>query len=65
MKNYTRNFLAIPFILIALTACSTVPLTGRPQLDLVPSFTMLSMSFQQTAGIFKHPSLGSNADRQN
>ena len=37
-------------ILIAsflLTSCSTVPLTGRRQLDLIPSSTMLAMSFQQ------------------
>lgn len=30
-----------------LVSCSTVPVTGRSQLDLVPESTMLSMSFQQ------------------
>ena len=36
------------FILIAIiVSCATVPLTGRRQLDLIPTSTMLSMSFQQ------------------
>jgi len=34
----------IPFFLLA---CSTVPLTGRSQLNFIPDSTMLSMSFQQ------------------
>lgn len=40
------NYRVILFMLLVLEACSTVPLTGRRQLDLVPSSTMLSMSFQ-------------------
>ena len=30
-----------------LISCSTVPITGRSQLDLVPDSTMLAMSFQE------------------
>lgn len=38
----------LPALLLTLIlACSTVPLTGRRQLDLIPASTMLSMSFQQ------------------
>ena len=47
MKNDVSYIPVILFILIVFGACSTVPLTGRRQLDLVPSSTMLSMSFQQ------------------
>jgi predicted Zn-dependent protease len=36
-------------IVLAMTiiACSSVPITGRTQLSLIPSATMLSMSYQQ------------------
>lgn len=34
-------------ILITLTSCSTVPITGRQQLDLIGDAELLSMSFQQ------------------
>lgn len=44
-KMYTLTAILITSLLI--TSCSTVPLTGRRQLDLIPSSTMLSMSFQQ------------------
>lgn len=36
-----------------LVACSTVPITGRRQLDLIPQSTMLSMSFEQYAVFLK------------
>ena len=39
----------IPIILLALTVyyCSTVPITGRSQLSLIPAREMNAMSFQQ------------------
>ncbi len=33
--------------LLALTACTTVPITGRSQLNIIPGSSMLSMSLQQ------------------
>lgn len=45
-----KPFLAFAALLIALTvlnSCSTVPLTGRSQLNMIPSSEMLAMSFQQ------------------
>jgi predicted Zn-dependent protease len=63
MKNHMRNFVAISFILIVLEACSTVPLTGRRQLDLVPSTTMLSMSFQQYGQFLKENQVSNNAQQ--
>ena len=36
------------FVVLAMViSCSTVPLTGRSQLNIIPSSTMLSMSFSQ------------------
>jgi predicted Zn-dependent protease len=39
--------LTILVIPILITACSTVPVTGRQQFNIIPNSTMLSMSFQQ------------------
>ncbi len=61
MKNDMSHFLVILFISIVLEACSTVPLTGRRQLDLLPNSTMLSMSFQQYDQFLKENRLSSNA----
>lgn len=35
------------FLLMFFSSCSTVPLTGRSQLNLIPSSTILSLSFSQ------------------
>ena len=32
---------------LVITSCSTVPVTGRQQFNIIPNSTMLSMSFQQ------------------
>jgi predicted Zn-dependent protease len=37
----------VALLLLMMVSCSTAPVTGRSQLDLVPDSTMLSMSFQQ------------------
>lgn len=41
-------------------ACSTVPVTGRRQFNIVPESTMLSMSFQQYAEFLKSHPLSTN-----
>lgn len=63
MKNYLHNFPVIFFLALVLAACSTVPLTGRRQLDLVPSSTMLSMSFQQYGQFLQENRVSSNAQQ--
>ncbi len=45
MKRRSLLFL-IPLFLIVIAACSTVPITGRSQLSLVPNEQLLPMSFQ-------------------
>ena len=53
------------FILMAflLVSCSTVPVTGRTQLALIPSSTMLSMSFQQYDAFLKENKLSTNQEQ--
>ena len=56
-RRYASLFLAISFLMLS---CSTVPVTGRKQLSLIPSSTMLSMSFQQYGEFLKTNKLSDN-----
>ncbi len=50
VRSHSHLYAFIPVLLAAsffLSACGTVPVTGRRQLNLIPSSTMLSMSYQQ------------------
>ncbi len=47
-------------LLLMLTTCSTVPITGRKQLNLIPTSTMLSMSFQQYDTFLKDHKISKN-----
>lgn len=49
-KNHRTQIVVVSVMLatsILLAACSTVPLTGRKQLSLIPASQMLSMSYQE------------------
>jgi len=52
----------LPIILLALTVyyCSTVPITGRSQLSLIPASEMNAMSFSQYSEFIKTNKLSSN-----
>lgn len=52
-------FMSLLFIAL-LIACSTVPITGRKQLNLVSNSEMLSMSFQQYDQFLKENKLSDN-----
>jgi predicted Zn-dependent protease len=41
------RYCCLAVFLVSLSACSTVPITGRSQLNLIPGSSMLSMSLQQ------------------
>ncbi len=45
----------VPIILLSITVyyCSTVPITGRSQLSLIPASEMNSMSFAQYGEFLK------------
>ncbi len=57
IKSYIIFFFIILFFLLS---CSTVPLTGRRQLSLIPGSAMLSMSFQQYDEFLKTNKLSKN-----
>lgn len=46
-----------------LTSCSTVPVTGRRQLSLIPASTMLSMSYQQYDEFLESNKLSTNQEQ--
>jgi len=47
MGQQVRNIFCFLCVLVLVVSCSTVPITGRAQLHLVPPSSMLSMSLQQ------------------
>jgi predicted Zn-dependent protease len=59
------KLLLIPFtfILAFTMTCSTVPLTGRKQLNLIPSSQMNSMSYQQYSEFLKTNKLSSDKEQ--
>jgi predicted Zn-dependent protease len=48
-------------VALIIAACSTVPLTGRKQLDFIPASNMLTMSFDQYGQFLKENKLSANA----
>jgi predicted Zn-dependent protease len=56
-----RRFLTvIIFALLFIVSCSTVPVTGRRQLNIVPESTINSMSFQQYDEVLKTSKLSND-----
>lgn len=49
-------------VLTFIVSCSSVPVTGRKQLKLVPSSSMLSMSFQQYDEFIKTNDISNNSE---
>lgn len=47
MKKITRIYLPLFILSFVIISCSTVALTGRNQLNIIPSSEMLAASFQQ------------------
>ena len=60
MKLAKRCFVLFLGIVFLLSACSTVPVTGRTQLNLIPRSTMLPMSFQQYDEFLKTHEVSNN-----
>jgi predicted Zn-dependent protease len=57
-----RLFLTV-FLTAFTVSCSTVPVTGRSQLNLIPGSTMLSMSYQQYDKVLKESKLSGNKEQ--
>lgn len=57
----TRLILVLAALVLIVTACATVPLTGRRQLSLIPDSQMNTMSFQQYEQVLAESALSTNA----
>ena len=60
MKSLKYYLIVIITSSALFLSCSTVPLTGRSQLNMIPSSEMLTMSFQQYDQFLKEAKLSSN-----
>lgn len=58
-----RKSLMTALLGICLIACTTVPITGRQQLNIVPMSSMLSMSFQQYDQFLRENALSTDAEK--
>ncbi len=62
MKGSLKIALMSVIIPVMINACSTVPLTGRKQLNILPESQMLQMSFASYAEFMKTNKLSGNRD---
>ena len=60
MKRQSYTLFCFLLYLLLLFSCSTVPVTGRSQLNLIPNESMLSMSYQQYDQFLKDNKLSTN-----
>ena len=65
MKIKIRDTFAITLILLLAIACATVPITGRRQLNLIPSSSLNAMSFQQYSEFLSEHKLSTNQTQTN
>ena len=63
VKAIAYHFTAFLLAVFLLISCGTVPVTGRKQLALIPSSTMLSMSYQQYDEFLKTNKLSTNQEQ--
>jgi len=59
--KFVVTIAALPLLILA--ACSTVPITGRQQLDIIPDNEMMSMSFQQYDEFLKEHKLSEDSEK--
>lgn len=65
MKQIIISFVIAVVTVFLFQTCSSVPLTGRSQLNMIPSSEMLSMSFQQYDQFLKESKLSTNQSQVN
>jgi predicted Zn-dependent protease len=63
MKRYIVPLSAVTAVLLIVIACSTVPITGRKQLNIIPAGTMQSMSYQEYGTFLKSNKLSTNTQQ--
>ena len=64
MRRYAHKIAGFFFILI-LTACATVPMTGRKQMNLMPESEMAAMGFQQYGEFMDTTTVSTNRQATN
>ena len=57
------RFVILSICTVLLTACNTVPITGRSQLNIIPGSSMLSMSLQQYDQFLKEHKVSANQEQ--
>jgi len=57
------KILIILIIGLTIYSCSTVPITGRKQLNMIPDNELMTMSFQQYNDFLKENPLSSNEEQ--
>jgi predicted Zn-dependent protease len=57
------RLITVVLVSLSLTACGTVPITGRSQLNLIPGSSMLSMSLQQYDQFLKENKISTNKEQ--
>ena len=60
MRQIISFVISAVAIFLFFQSCSTVPLTGRSQLNMIPSSEMLTMSFQQYDQFLKENKVSNN-----
>ena len=60
MRTLLTSFSSLVLATFVFMSCSTVPITGRKQLNLIPESQMLSMSFQEYSTFVKSNKLSSD-----
>jgi predicted Zn-dependent protease len=63
MRPIRRGLFALLLGSLFAWSCSTVPVTGRKQFNIIPNDTMLSMSFQQYQEFLQTNPLSQNAEQ--
>ena len=63
MKKSIKTFIALLTVVVLADSCSTVPLTGRRQLSLIPESEMISMGFSSYSDFMKENTV--STDRTN
>jgi len=63
MKKTFKIIIAFITVQLIIVACSTVPLTGRKQLNMIPNNEMLAMSFQQYDQFLEENKVSNNAQQ--
>jgi predicted Zn-dependent protease len=63
MKRFIVPLSAVSAAVLIIIACSTVPITGRKQLNIIPAGTMQSMSYQEYGSFLKSNKLSSNTQQ--